>query len=100
MICVGSVWKSWQYMEKGFTDEIHEAKLVDELTLMTLIAPSAIGACYAAGEKMACDSLVTTPDEHTKAFFHYKRHNIPVLTSTSTAGMDPACDAVICPTAP
>ncbi|XP_011309756.1 N-acetyl-D-glucosamine kinase [Fopius arisanus] len=80
VICVGSVWKSWEYMKKGFHDEIQEAKLVDELTLTKLTVPSAIGACYAAAEKIKCDTLEKLYDQHTEAFFHYKRENIPTGT--------------------
>ncbi|KAG8035472.1 hypothetical protein G9C98_006918 [Cotesia typhae] len=37
VICVGSVWKSWNFMEKGFIKEIQEGQLVDELTLLRLV---------------------------------------------------------------
>ncbi|XP_063989237.1 N-acetyl-D-glucosamine kinase [Diachasmimorpha longicaudata] len=92
IICVGSVWKSWDYMKKGFTQKIQEAKLVDELTLLELIAPSAIGACYLAADKIKCEGLVRAYNEHTNAFYHYKRENIP---TGGVSTVDPCYEACV-----
>ncbi|XP_034949920.1 N-acetyl-D-glucosamine kinase [Chelonus insularis] len=93
VICVGSVWKSWCFMEKGFTKEIHEGQQVDELTLLRLKAPSAIGACYVAGEKISCESLVKTHNENSEAFFYFKRGLEPT-NGSSIIAIDKYCEAV------
>ncbi|XP_057340084.1 N-acetyl-D-glucosamine kinase [Microplitis mediator] len=93
VICVGSVWKSWNLMEKGFTNEIKRRHLVDELTLLRLKAPSAIGACYVAGEKISCESLVKTHDKNSEAFFHYKRGTEP-KKGTSVVAIDNSCETI------
>lgn len=74
VICVGSVWKSWKFLEKGFIEEIHRSGLLDELSLMKLEVSPAVGACYLAAEKIHCE-FAKSYDENTKVFFHYKRDN-------------------------
>lgn len=74
VVCVGSVWKSWEYMKDGFVDEIHESGTVDELSLLRLTASAALGACYLAAEKI--DWLFTKPyEKNVETFYHYKRLN-------------------------
>ncbi|KAK2577067.1 hypothetical protein KPH14_005881 [Odynerus spinipes] len=72
VICVGSVWNSWKFMKEGFLNEIHHSLIVDELTLLSLTATSALGACYLAAEKIDCP-FVKPYGENVEAFFHYKR---------------------------
>lgn len=75
VICVGSVWKSWRFMRKGFLEEIHGGS-VDELSLLRLTTSSAMGACYLAAEKF--DYPFGKPyDSNAEVFFHYKRDNYP-----------------------
>ncbi|KAK0097073.1 hypothetical protein PV326_003362 [Microctonus aethiopoides] len=74
IICVGSVWKSWEYMKKGFVEEINNKGTVNELTLIRLKVPSAIGACYVAADKLKLDGLVKPYDKNSEVFFHYKRN--------------------------
>ncbi|XP_011871649.1 PREDICTED: N-acetyl-D-glucosamine kinase isoform X2 [Vollenhovia emeryi] len=81
VICVGSVWKSWKFMKKGFVDEIHDTHVVDELSLMHLTTSSALGACYLAAEKINCP-FVKPYDSNVEIFFHYKRDNYPETRKT------------------
>ncbi|XP_034179447.1 N-acetylglucosamine kinase isoform X1 [Osmia lignaria lignaria] len=74
VVCVGSVWKSWEFMKNGFVDEIHESGTVDELSLLRLTASAALGACYLAAEKI--DWLFTKSyEKNIETFYHYKRLN-------------------------
>ncbi|CAL7937915.1 unnamed protein product [Xylocopa violacea] len=74
VICVGSVWKSWNLMKDSFLDEIHNSNALDELTLIRLSASSALGACYLAAEKI--NWLFTKHyEDNIEVFHHYKREN-------------------------
>lgn len=74
VICVGSVWKSWKFMQDGFLNEVHNSGLIDELSLIRLTASSALGACYLAAEKIDCPFTKPYAD-NAETFFHYKRDN-------------------------
>lgn len=82
VICVGSVWKSWQYLKSGFIDEIHRSGVVDELTLLRLTTSAAVGACYIAADKLNCKSMNKTFQTNTEKFYHYKRDNMPPASTT------------------
>ncbi|KAM0730846.1 N-acetyl-D-glucosamine kinase [Formica fusca] len=71
VICVGSVWKSWKFMKNGFVNEIHDGRVVDELSLLYLTTTSAFGACYLAAEKINYP-FVKPYDSNVEIFFHYK----------------------------
>ncbi|XP_076240222.1 N-acetylglucosamine kinase isoform X2 [Calliopsis andreniformis] len=74
VICVGSVWKSWKFMQDGFVEEIHNSRILDELSLLRLTKPAAVGACYLAAEKIDC--IFDKPyDKNVEIFYHYKRDN-------------------------
>ncbi|XP_028047856.1 N-acetyl-D-glucosamine kinase isoform X2 [Monomorium pharaonis] len=81
VICVGSVWKSWKYMKNGFMNEIHNKRLVDELSLLHLTTTSALGACYLAAEKINCP-FAKPYDSNVEIFFHYKRDHYPEMRKT------------------
>ena len=53
IVCVGSVWKSWALMEKGFMEELKEnaQKHLKHISLIQLKVPVSIGACYLASDK-------------------------------------------------
>ncbi|XP_006560162.1 N-acetyl-D-glucosamine kinase isoform X2 [Apis mellifera] len=74
IICVGSVWKSWNFMKDAFIDEIHESQVLDELTLIRLKVTSALGACYLAAEKINW-IFTKSYEDNIETFYHYKRDN-------------------------
>lgn len=74
VICVGSVWESWKFMKNGFVNEIHDTRVVDELSLLRLMTTSALGACYLAAEKINVP-FVKPYESNVEIFFHYKRDN-------------------------
>lgn len=68
-------------MEKGFVDEVHDKRTVDELTLLRLTTTSALGACYLAAEKINCP-FVKPYDSNVETFFYYKRDHYPETQKT------------------
>jgi len=66
IICVGSVWKSWELLKPGFTKELDQRKIPSELRLLRLKpdVSMAVGAYY-----MAADSVdFPMPRDYTKNF--------------------------------
>lgn len=74
MICVGSVWKSWEYMKDAFLNEIHDSKSVDELSLLRLTVSAAVGASYVAAEQINW-AFPKPYEKNVEQFYHYKREN-------------------------
>jgi len=68
--CVGSVWKSWQFMESGFHQVLREAAAaasnenarLKRVTLLKLKVPMSVGACYMAAAKAKIDIQTTYQD--------------------------------------
>ncbi|XP_015604181.1 N-acetyl-D-glucosamine kinase isoform X2 [Cephus cinctus] len=75
VICVGSVWKSWNFIKTGFTEAIHASNIIDELTLHHLTTSSAIGACYLAADHVKEIRLKKNYANNIDSFYHYKRNN-------------------------
>lgn len=73
---MGSVWKSWDFMEKAFTKELNDSRVINEIMLLRLTISSAVGACYVAAEKIKCNSLIKTHEKNSRKFFHYKRNEL------------------------
>ena len=77
IICVGSVWLSWELLQSGFIKELNEHKFPFELRLLKLKADvsMAIGAYY-----MAADSInFPMPRDYSKnyeVFFNYVGHDL------------------------
>lgn len=74
IICVGSIWKSWKFLKRGFTGQIKLNKMVDELTLLRLTTSAAVGACYIAAEKLDLPNVKKTYESNTTVFYHFKRN--------------------------
>jgi N-acetylglucosamine kinase len=72
IICVGSVWLSWELLKTGFIKELNQSKIPFELRLLQLKpnVSMAIGAYY-----MAADSVdFPMPRDYSKnyeVFFNY-----------------------------
>lgn len=55
IVCVGSVWKSWQFLKNGYGKEIAKANCPFGLNLITLTQAMAIGAAYIAADSIEYD---------------------------------------------
>lgn len=51
VLCVGSVWKSWELLKAGFVSRLQENRNLKELSLTKLTKTTALGAAYLAGDK-------------------------------------------------
>ena len=71
IVCVGSVWNSWELMEKGFMEELKQGNSeykIKSISLLKLNVPMSVGACYLAADK-ANISIKKTYDANTILFF-------------------------------
>lgn len=88
VVCVGSVWKSWKLMEKGFTQKLKpvpkscipsvcsSGPAVEEFSLLRLKTGPETGAAYLAA-KIVNYPLPKTYEENYEVFFHYKKEEQP-----------------------
>jgi len=65
--CVGSVWKSWHFMEPGFHAVLKSQSTLKRITLVKLRVPMSVGACYMAASK-ANISIKTTYEDNCQQF--------------------------------
>ncbi|KAG8227210.1 hypothetical protein J437_LFUL003416 [Ladona fulva] len=55
VVCVGSVWNSWDYLKEGFLDEMHSARLTQRLSLLRSTTSLATGAVYLGAKAIDYD---------------------------------------------
>lgn len=72
IVCVGSVWKSWQFLKNGYGKEIVKANCPFGLNLITLTQAMAIGAAYIAADSIKYD-LPRDYSHNFEIFQHYPR---------------------------
>lgn len=69
IVCIGSVWKSWDLLKSGFLSELAEnCSKFDEITLLKLKVPMATGACYLGADAAKLDYPKNYKD-NTTVFF-------------------------------
>lgn len=70
IVCVGSVWKSWALMEKGFMEELkaNTQGRLKHISLIQLKVPVSFGACYLASDKTKI-KINKTYNENSIVFF-------------------------------
>lgn len=55
IVCVGSVWNSWDFLKEGFLDEMHAAKTTQRLSLLRPTSTLATGATYLGAKAINYD---------------------------------------------
>ncbi|XP_046667439.1 N-acetyl-D-glucosamine kinase isoform X2 [Homalodisca vitripennis] len=75
VVCIGSVWNSWDLLKPGFVDQLDSAdrSCLSEASLIQLNTSVASGATYLAAESIG----FRLPRNHSnkfKVFFHYQRN--------------------------
>lgn len=74
MVCVGSVWKSWELLKNGFLNQLdlHNSKetKVNEITLLVLEKTVALGGVYLITKKMNYNYPFDY-EHNYKVLFHY-----------------------------
>lgn len=74
IVCVGSVWKSWELLKQGFLEGIKDEigqPCVPELTMVQLSVGMATGATY-LGARASGNSLPRNYQDNVEKFFHHK----------------------------
>lgn len=72
ILCVGSVWLSYDLLKSGFVEYIEKHTNIKELSLMKLTTSMAVGAAYMAADK--CNlSLHREYEKNYTVFYNYKR---------------------------
>lgn len=72
VVCVGSVWKSWESMKPGFLETLKAAKAkmrIQELTLQRLRQPASVGAA-SLGARAVGFTLPMDYDVNAETFYH------------------------------
>ena len=70
VVCIGSVWKSWRFMEPGFVGELRERNRgrLKAVQLLQLKVPMPVGACYLGATEAKVD-IPKNYAENTIKFF-------------------------------
>jgi N-acetylglucosamine kinase len=69
VVCIGSVWKSWELLKPGFLKELSEnANRIKEISLLQLKVPMATGACY-LGADVANAQITRNYSNNTTTFY-------------------------------
>jgi len=85
IVCVGSVWKSWNLLKPGFLEGILDKDgkpCVPELSMVSLNVGMATGAAY-LGARAAKRTIPRNYDDNVKKFFHFKKVLNVSITTTS-----------------
>ncbi|XP_071550736.1 N-acetyl-D-glucosamine kinase isoform X1 [Panulirus ornatus] len=87
IVCSGSVWKSWDYMRKGFVAGVQpnckKDRIIPKFTLLRLAVgavTSALGATYLGAQK-ACYDIPRDYSKNVNPFFKYI-HPVPLNVSS------------------
>ncbi|CAH1782886.1 unnamed protein product [Owenia fusiformis] len=80
IVCVGSVWKSWQLLKDGFLEGIQSREDVKlpEFTLVKLNVSGAIGAAALGANKLNVTIPLNFADNTTE-FFHFSKHELTAI---------------------
>ncbi|XP_055598842.1 N-acetyl-D-glucosamine kinase [Uranotaenia lowii] len=70
IVCVGSVWLSWELLEPGFTKELESAKFKYDLKLLKLTNTMALGAAYLAADTFGLE----LPRDYSKNYEVFYEH--------------------------
>ena len=71
VVCVGSVWLSWEYLKPGFVEELQKVgSRLQKLSLLRLTTSVATGSVYLAAKKMNYNMPRNYDDNH-EVFFTY-----------------------------
>nr|XP_049704983.1 serine protease HTRA2, mitochondrial-like [Helicoverpa armigera] len=75
VVCVGSVWKSWDILKPGFLKQLKFRKVKTELELVTLRVSSAMGAAWLAAKHVGFE-LPRDDTAFCKVFYTYHPEEI------------------------
>lgn len=70
LVCVGSMWNSWQLIKDGFVEWLNTNSSIKEIALVKMTTSAAIGAAYMAADKVGLE-LQKEFGENYEAFYRY-----------------------------
>jgi len=74
VICVGSVWKSWEFLREGFISRLSSSPSgPDKVALLKLLTGASKGAAYLAAKAIDYD-LPKCYEQNFNVFFEYSRN--------------------------
>ena len=73
IVCVGSVWLSWNLLSEGFIAELNRLPITFGLQLVTINSSMAFGACYLGADSIKF-ALPRKYDDNFKLLYYYKQH--------------------------
>lgn len=71
--CVGSVWKSWDLLKAGFTQELNKVKIPYGISMKRLTEAMALGAVYLAADSIKYDDLKRDYTQNYVVFHCYNQ---------------------------
>jgi N-acetylglucosamine kinase len=76
VVCVGSVWLSWEQLKQGFVTQLREgATKLQRLSLLRLTTSTATGSVYLAAKEINFNLPRNYTDNH-EIFFTYNHDEI------------------------
>lgn len=73
IVCVGSVFKSWNLLKPGFVKEISKIDVPFGINLINLTQPMAMGAVYVAADSIQFN-LPRNYSHNFEIFHHFSKH--------------------------
>ncbi|KAL1502808.1 hypothetical protein ABEB36_007901 [Hypothenemus hampei] len=70
VICVGSVWLSWDLLQSGFTTFLQQNSAIDRLSLLRLITEMGVGAALMVSDRLKID-IYRDYSKNYKIFYMY-----------------------------
>lgn len=75
VVCVGSVWLSWELLKPGFVTWIRKNTEIRMISLLRLTKTTAVGACYMAADKAGLQIRKDYSDNYTVLYKYDKKNN-------------------------
>ncbi|XP_017780828.1 PREDICTED: N-acetyl-D-glucosamine kinase [Nicrophorus vespilloides] len=72
ILCVGSVWYSWELLKDGFLEQLERQTVVEKLSLLKIKTTIAVGAAYMASDRLGLD-LKKHYDDNYETFYTYNK---------------------------
>lgn len=87
IVCVGSVWKSWPLLQKGFLKELSKNEISFGLKLVTITKCMAFGACYLGADGVKFN-LPRNYEDNYKVMFAIKPNEMANGTNGTCCCID------------
>lgn len=86
IVCVGSVWSSWNLLQEAFIKEISKMRIDYNLKLVRITKSCAYGACYLGADSAKFELPRNYADNFTVLHVHPKRSPLKNGVATNASG--------------